>query len=103
MTLLDAVDRGKLSLNDNTVVRREDLSLFHQPLIAVVDGAGYRTTLRGLFSLGLLQCDNTGNYTLLRIGGGHDAIPVLTAQIVIRHLLVSRDIRLLQSRAGEMA
>src|SRR3546814_13593054 len=43
MTLLDAVDRGKLSLNDNTVVRREDLTLFHQPLIALVDGDGYRT------------------------------------------------------------
>src|SRR3546814_4557664 len=74
MTLLDAVDRGKLSLNDNTVVRREDLTLFHQPLIALVDGDGYRTTLRGLFNRAMQQSDNTANDKLLRTVGGPDAI-----------------------------
>src|SRR3546814_1573483 len=66
LTLLDAVARGKRWLNDNNVVRREDLTLFHQPLIALVDGAGYRTPLRGLFNRAMQPRDNHAYAPMLR-------------------------------------
>src|SRR3546814_1936994 len=100
MTLLDAVDRGKLSLNDNTVVRREDLTLFHQPLIALVDGDGYRTTLRGLFKRAMQQSDNTTNDKLLRTVGGPDAIRAFLGKNFISNIRSGPGARLLQRGAA---
>ena len=40
MTLLDAADRKKLSLTDSVTVRREDMTLFHQPLASLIGAYG---------------------------------------------------------------
>src|SRR6476659_9509486 len=45
ITALDAVDRGQLSLNDKVTLERDDLTLFHQPIAALILGGGHTTTL----------------------------------------------------------
>ena len=40
MTVLDFRDAGRLRLEDPVTIRREDLTLFHQPVAALVKGDG---------------------------------------------------------------
>jgi len=46
MTVLDLRDQGKLTLDDPYTVRKDDLTLFHQPIAALVKDDGYKTTVR---------------------------------------------------------
>ncbi len=51
MTMFDAIDRGKLSLAAPVTIRKQDLTLFHQPIAAMVKSdIGYETTLDDLFT-----------------------------------------------------
>lgn len=100
MTFLDAVDRGKLSLTDSTVVRKEDLTLFHQPLAAMVGANGYQTTLSDLMRRAMQQSDNTANDKLLRTAGGPDAIRAFMGKNFIANIRFGPGERLLQSAAA---
>lgn len=100
LTLLDAVDRQKLRLTDSTVVRREDLTLFHQPLAAVVGSDGYATTLSDLLGRAMKQSDNTANDKLLRTVGGPDAIRAFLGKNFIGNIRFGPGERLLQSAAA---
>ncbi|MEG3174500.1 serine hydrolase [Sphingomonas sp. ZB1N12] len=42
IAVMDAVDRGRLSLSDPVTVTRSDLTLFHQPIRPLVGKDGYR-------------------------------------------------------------
>nr|WP_277343934.1 hypothetical protein [Sphingomonas sp. HDW15A] len=42
---MDAVDRGRISLNDRVTLTRDDLTLFHQPIATKVLGEGTRRRL----------------------------------------------------------
>ena len=44
---MDAVDRGRVGLNDRVTLGRDDLTLFHQPIRAKVLGNGGHTTTLG--------------------------------------------------------
>ena len=44
ITALDAVDRGRVRLNDRVTLDRGDLTLFHQPIAAKILGGGYTKT-----------------------------------------------------------
>lgn len=74
MTMLDAVDRGKITLDTPVMIRPADLTLFHQPIAAMVKGSGYQTSLRDLFYRAMTQSDNTANDSVLRTVGGPDAV-----------------------------
>lgn len=74
MTMFDAVDRGKLTLDMPVMIRPSDLTLFHQPIAAMVKGEGYQTTLRDLLYRAMQQSDNTANDSILRTIGGPDAV-----------------------------
>lgn len=74
MTMLDAVDRGKITLDTPVMIRATDLTLFHQPIAAMVKGPGYQTSLRDLFYRAMTQSDNTANDSVLRTVGGPDAV-----------------------------
>ena len=47
ITAMDAVDKGRVSLNDKVTLGRDDLTLFHQPIKARVLGKGGHTTTLG--------------------------------------------------------
>lgn len=75
MTVLDARDRGKLTLDDPVTLTREHLTLFHQPIAAlVVKNGTYRTTVRELLLRAMQQSDNTANDRLLTLVGGPEAV-----------------------------
>jgi len=76
VAVLDRVDRGELSLSDRVTIRKEDLSLFHQPIRERVGESGYSTTLADLMVRAITQSDNTANDALVRAVGGPWAVQV---------------------------
>ncbi|MCA1749040.1 MAG: serine hydrolase [Parasphingopyxis sp.] len=74
MTLLDAVDRGQLSLDQSVRVRPEDQVVFHQPMAAQLGSGGITTSLRELFTEALTRSDNLANDKLLWTAGGPEAV-----------------------------
>ncbi len=75
MTVLDARDRGRLTLDDPVTLTRENLTVFHQPIASLVvrDGV-YRTTVRELLLRAMQTSDNTANDRLLNLVGGPQAV-----------------------------
>lgn len=100
MTVLDAVDRGKLTLNDQVTIRPQDLTLFHQPIAQLVGTTGYTTTLDDLLDRALTQSDNTANDTLLRRVGGPQAVRGFLARRYISNIRFGPGERLMQSETA---
>ena len=71
---MDAVDRGRLSLNDTVTLGRDDLTLFHQPLRDKILGGATTTTLGALLFTAITDSDNTANDRLMRAIGGPKAV-----------------------------
>ena len=74
ITALDAVDKGRVNLNDKVSLTRSDLTLFHQPIAAKILGGGYTTTLSDLMFKAITTSDNTANDKLMRSIGGPAAV-----------------------------
>ncbi|WP_231382264.1 serine hydrolase, partial [Sphingobium indicum] len=74
IAVMDAVDRGKLSLSDPVTVRRSDITVFHQPIRPLVTRNGYRTTIGKLLEMALTRSANSCNDVLLWKVGGPQAI-----------------------------
>jgi beta-lactamase class A len=100
MAMFDAIDRGKVSLDTPVTIRAEDLTLFHQPVAALVRGAGYQSTLGDLFERAMTQSDNTANDSVLRTVGGSDAVRGFLARRFIANVRFGPGERLLQSKAA---
>ena len=72
---MDAVDKGRVSLNDRVTLGRDDLTLFHQPISAKILGnGGHTTTLGALLFTAITESDNTANDKLMRSIGGPQAV-----------------------------
>ncbi|WP_309661187.1 serine hydrolase [Sphingomonas sp.] len=80
---LDAVDRGQVRLDDKVTLNRTDLTLFHQPIAALIGGDGYTTSLADLMFKAITTSDNTCNDKLMRSIGGPS---VVRAMIADKHL-----------------
>jgi beta-lactamase class A len=75
ITALDAVDKGRVELDDRVTLARSDLTLFHQPIAAKVLGnGGHTTTLGELLFQAITKSDNTANDKLMRSVGGPEAV-----------------------------
>lgn len=75
ITALDAVDTGKVSLDQPVTLTRDDLTLFHQPIAQEVLKTGsFTTTLGDLMLRAITTSDNTANDKLMREAGGPDAV-----------------------------
>jgi len=103
IALLDAVDRGDLRLDDPIVVRREDLTLFNQPIRARVGENGFSTTLGGLMTRALVESDNTANDVLLRRVGGPGAIRAMLARKQLVGIGFGPGEKALQTRTAGLA
>ena len=79
ITALDAVDRGRVRLDDQVTLTRSDLTLFHQPIAAQILGGGYTTTLGDLMFKAITTSDNTANDKLMRSIGGPAAVRAMIA------------------------
>lgn len=97
MTMLDAVDRGKITLATPVTIRPQDLTLFHQPIAALVTSTGYTTTVQDLFYRAMTQSDNTANDSVMRAVGGPSAVQSFLARRFIDGVRFGPGERLLQS------
>lgn len=101
MTVLDLRDSGRLRLDDPVTVRREDLTLFHQPIAALVKGEdGYQTTVGGLLQRALTMSDNTANDRLLRFVGGPSAVRAFLQRKGLDNIRFGPGERLLQAQTA---
>lgn len=96
-TALDAVDRGTWKLDDEILVRREDLSVFVQPLAGLVGPDGYRTTVRDLARRAVVDSDSAAGDLLLAKLGGPEAVRVFLQRKGLQGMRVDRDERHLQT------
>lgn len=103
MAMLDAVDRGKLRLSDSVTIRREDLTLFNQPLAAMVDADGFTTTIGDLMTRAMAQSDNTANDMLLRKVGGPEAVRGFLARRFVGNIRFGPGERILQSTTAGLS
>ena len=103
ITALDAVDKGKLSLDQPVTLTRDDLTLFHQPIAQEVLAGPYTTTIGDLMLRAITTSDNTANDKLMRSVGGPGAV---RAMIRSKHLGAIRFYngeRALQSRIAGLS
>jgi len=84
ITAMDAVDKGKVSLDEPVTLTSDDLTLFHQPIAdEVLKTGSFTTTLGDLMVRQMTQSDNTANDKLMRSVGGPAAV---RAMIKAKHL-----------------
>jgi beta-lactamase class A len=102
ITALDAVDHGKLSLDDKVSLGRGDLTLFHQPLRDKILGGGVTTTLGSLMFDAITESDNTANDRLMRSVGGPQAVRDMIARKGLGSIRFYNGERALQSRIAGM-
>jgi beta-lactamase class A len=99
ITALDALDRGKISLDDKVTLTRSDLTLFHQPIAAeVLKDGSYTTTLGDLMERAITTSDNTANDRLMRAVGGPTAVRSMIARKHLGAIRFANGERMMQSR-----
>ena len=99
LSVLDRADRGALDMASAITLRRDDLTLFHQPISALaLRPGGFRTTPEDLLVRALTQSDNSANDRLLQQVGGPDAVREMLARKGIAGIRFGPGERLLQSR-----
>jgi beta-lactamase class A len=74
LAVFDAVDNGRMTLDQKVKITRADLTLFHQPIAQLVGDDGYETNVSELLLRAMTQSDNTANDSLLRTVGGPEAV-----------------------------
>jgi beta-lactamase class A len=96
---LDAVDKGRLNLDDRVTLRQSDLTLFHQPIRSKVLGnGGYTATLDELLYDAMTKSDNTANDRLMRAVGGPEAVRSMIKAKGLGNIRFYEGERRLQSR-----
>src|SRR5260221_9506749 len=98
LAVMDAVDHGRMSLADPVVVRREDLSLFYQPISRQVRASGYATTVGDLMRRAIAESDNAADDILMARLGGAQAVENLLSKKHINGIRIGDDQKHLQSR-----
>ena len=99
VTALDAVDRGKVSLDDKVTLTTADLTLFHEPIIDdVLKTGSYTTTLGDLMLRAITTSDNTANDKLMRSVGGPAAVRAMIARKHLGAIRFANGERDMQSR-----
>lgn len=75
LAVMDAVDRGQMSLSDPVTVTQRDRAVFNQPIMQYVDGKnGYQSSIGDLLRFQMILSDNAANDILLRKVGGPEAV-----------------------------
>jgi beta-lactamase class A len=99
ITALDAVDRGRLSLDDKTTLTTSDLTLFHEPIAAeILKDGSYTTRVGDLMLRSITTSDNTANDKLMRLAGGPAAVRAMIARKHLGAIRFANGERAMQSR-----
>ena len=104
ITALDAVDRGRVSLDDKVTLTTADLTLFHEPIIEdILKGGSYTTTLGDLMLRAITTSDNTANDKLMRSVGGAPAVRAMLARKHLGAIRFANGERDMQSRIAGLS
>jgi beta-lactamase class A len=95
---MDAVDKGRVRLDDKVTLTRSDLTVFHQPIRSLILDGGYTTTLGDLMFKAITTSDNTANDKLMRVVGGPTAVRDVIARKHLGSIRFYNGERALQSR-----
>ncbi|HEY5711215.1 MAG TPA: serine hydrolase [Allosphingosinicella sp.] len=102
ITALQAVDAGRLDLNQRVTIHRADLTLFHQPVAADIGPNGYTTTIDNFMFRALTTSDNTCNDVVLRAAGGPAAVRAMLDRNRIGGIRFGPGERIMQSQIAGM-
>jgi beta-lactamase class A len=97
LAVLDAVDRGTWRLDEQIVVRRSDLSLFVQPIAALVGADGFQTTIADLVRRAIVDSDSAATDVLVAKLGGPAAVQAVLDRKGVHGVRFDRDERHLQT------
>jgi beta-lactamase class A len=97
LAVMDAVDAGRWKLDDRVTVRKEDLSLYVQPIAKLVTEKGYVTTLGDLMRRAVVDSDSGATDILIAKLGGPAKVHAFLAKHSIKGIRVDRDERHLQT------
>ena len=100
LTVFDAVDSGRMSLDQKVTINRDDLTVFHQPIAELVGKDGFDTNVSELLLRAMTQSDNTANDSLLRSVGGPAAVRAMLLRKGIEDVRFGPGERLLQSKTA---
>ncbi len=95
--VMDAIDHRGWKLEDPIVVRKEDLSLYVQPIAKLVTADGYRTTIGDLVRRAVVDSDSAATDILVAKLGGPKAIQSFLDRKSIKGVRLDRDERHLQT------
>jgi beta-lactamase class A len=98
ITALQAADAGRLDVNQRVTLRREDLTLFHQPVAADIGPNGYTTTIDNFMFRAMTASDNTCNDVVLRQAGGPQAVRAMIERNRLDGVRFGPGERLMQSQ-----
>ncbi|WJY18098.1 serine hydrolase [Alteriqipengyuania flavescens] len=95
---LHEVDEGRLELAEMVTLRRDDLTVFHQPIRNIVNARGaFATDYADLIERALTQSDNTANDRILRRVGGPEAVQAFIDRAELAGIRFGTDERTKQS------
>lgn len=104
MAALDLADQGRIDLSDPVTIRRQDLTVFHQPLRSeVLQKGAYTADLRDYMTRAITRSDNTANDTILRRIGGPARVEDMIANKRLSGVKFGTDERTKQSRIAGLA
>lgn len=98
IAVLDAVDKGQISLTEQITVNRSDLTVFNQPIRERLGSNGYKVSVAELLKLSISQSDNTANDILFRKVGGQKAVAQMLARKKLDEIKVGPGEKALQSQ-----
>jgi beta-lactamase class A len=102
LTAFNMADRGLLNLDAPVTMRKSDLTLFNQPVAALIDEDGYQTTLNSLIYRAMTASDNTCNDFVLWRAGGPDAVREFLYDKNIQGVRFGPGERVMQARIAGM-
>jgi beta-lactamase class A len=103
LATFEAVDNGQMRLDEPLLMKREDLSVFHQPIRAKVDSDGYVATVDELLMGAIAKSDNAANDMLMRRVGGGIAVQEVIDEKKLGLIRAGTEERLLQSDIAGMS
>lgn len=100
-SVMQAIDRGQMSLQQPVLLTRDDRSVFYQPITSRIRGPnGYPTTVYELLQHQLIMSDNAANDKLVALVGGGGAVTRTMAEKGLEGLGVGETERDMQTRAA---
>jgi beta-lactamase class A len=100
MTVMKAVDEGRLDPEAWVTLTDEDRSVFFQPVAYNIGKAGYTTQLSSLLRRALVESDNAANDKLMREMGGPDGVASALEEMGLTGVKVGAYERDLQARTA---